>query len=221
MSFSTNAHLLFLLLMIHAHINDLQDVVVGCELQGTNVHLDVVVQKFLCKPANFLGPRGTPHQGLAVRLKKRQIIFASGFIVQSPKKKKKLPVWPYTCWHNSFTTWLAWNSRISYTRMTSSVYHRIQQYSQTSHFPLSWRLAVSPPFLSEPIFLHHLLYHPSGIFFKLVLQRFHHIVPATSYFTITFVFTCLHIQAPFISIYECYHSIHFNLSTLPCLHLCC
>lgn len=63
---------LVLLFHVIANINDLEDVVVGTELQRTNVDLDVVFQEVLSQLANFLRPGGTPHQGLTVWLLKNR-----------------------------------------------------------------------------------------------------------------------------------------------------
>ena len=59
---------LVFLLVLHADVHDLQDVVVGVQLQGPYVHLDVVLEELLSQASHLLGPRGTPHQRLAVRL---------------------------------------------------------------------------------------------------------------------------------------------------------
>ncbi|TNN69514.1 hypothetical protein EYF80_020348 [Liparis tanakae] len=59
---------LVLLLHVIANVNYLQDVVVGTELQRTNVDLDVVLQEVLSQLANFFRPGGAPHQGLTVWL---------------------------------------------------------------------------------------------------------------------------------------------------------
>lgn len=62
---------LVLLLHVTAHIHYLEDVVVGTELQSTDVDLDVVLQEVFSQLANFLWPSGAPHQSLTVRLIKR------------------------------------------------------------------------------------------------------------------------------------------------------
>ena len=43
-------HLLPILLVLLAHLDELQDVVVGTEVQRANVHLDILLQKILCQP---------------------------------------------------------------------------------------------------------------------------------------------------------------------------
>merc|ERR1719481_102240 len=53
--------------MLHAHINDLKNVVVSRKLHCTNVDLDVVSKEILSKLPHFFGPCSTPHEGLPVR----------------------------------------------------------------------------------------------------------------------------------------------------------
>lgn len=65
---------LVLLLSIIADVYDLQDVVVGAELQRPNVDLDVLLQEILGKLANLFGPSGAPHQSLTVRLQKHKTV---------------------------------------------------------------------------------------------------------------------------------------------------
>lgn len=65
---STKENSLVLLLGLLADVDDLQDSVVGAQLQGSNVDLNVVPEKLFGQRSHLLGPRGTPHQGLAVRL---------------------------------------------------------------------------------------------------------------------------------------------------------
>ncbi len=50
-----------------AHVDDLEDVVVGRQLQRPDVHLDVVGEEVLGELAHLLGPRGGPHERLPVR----------------------------------------------------------------------------------------------------------------------------------------------------------
>lgn len=68
---SHSLSLLVVLFVLHADINDLQDVVVCTELQGTNVYLDIVPQEVFSKLPNLLRPGCAPHQGLSVRLRDR------------------------------------------------------------------------------------------------------------------------------------------------------
>ena len=65
--------LLVVLLTLHTDVNYLKDVVVGAELQGSNIDLDIVLQKVLSQLANLFRPGSTPHQGLSIRLGKKQI----------------------------------------------------------------------------------------------------------------------------------------------------
>lgn len=64
--------LLLVLFGLHADIDNLKDVVVGTELQSTNIYLDVVLQEVLSELPNLLWPSCTPHQSLSVRLRHRQ-----------------------------------------------------------------------------------------------------------------------------------------------------
>lgn len=64
---STGLLLVFLLKLV-ADINDLQDVVVGRQLQGSNVHLHIFMQEVFRQPTHFFGPCSTPHECLSVRL---------------------------------------------------------------------------------------------------------------------------------------------------------
>ena len=59
---------LVLLLAVVADIYNLQDVVVGAELQSTHVDLDILLQEVFRQLAHLLGPGGAPHEGLTVRL---------------------------------------------------------------------------------------------------------------------------------------------------------
>lgn len=52
----------------HAHIHNLEDVVVGTQLQVAHVDLGVVTKEVLGELPHFLRPGGTPHQCLPVRL---------------------------------------------------------------------------------------------------------------------------------------------------------
>ena len=49
-----------------ADVDDLEDVVVGGELQGSDGDVDVVVKEVLGQSAHFLGPCGAEHQHLTV-----------------------------------------------------------------------------------------------------------------------------------------------------------
>lgn len=60
---------LVFLLPITAHIHNLQNVVVGAELQSTNVDLYIFLQEIFGQLTNLLWPSGTPHQSLAVWLR--------------------------------------------------------------------------------------------------------------------------------------------------------
>jgi len=64
---------LSLLLILLADIHDLKDVVVGMQLHGTNVDLDVVGKEDLRQRLNFLWPGGAPHQSLSVWLYRQNI----------------------------------------------------------------------------------------------------------------------------------------------------
>lgn len=61
--------LLLVLLAVHADVDNLQDVVVGAELQSADVDLDVVLQEVLGELTDLLRPGGAPHQRLSVRLR--------------------------------------------------------------------------------------------------------------------------------------------------------
>jgi len=63
-----NSSVLAVFLVLHADVDDLQDVVVGAELQGAHVDLHIVPQEVLGQLPHLLGPRGAPHQGLPVGL---------------------------------------------------------------------------------------------------------------------------------------------------------
>merc|ERR1719422_1144674 len=52
--------------MLHAHIDDLKNVVVCRKLHCTNVDLNVVGKEILSKLPHFFGPSSTPHEGLSV-----------------------------------------------------------------------------------------------------------------------------------------------------------
>lgn len=45
---------------------------VGTQLQVSHIDLNIVLQEVLSKLAHFFRPGGTPHQSLAVRLRKRE-----------------------------------------------------------------------------------------------------------------------------------------------------
>lgn len=62
---------LVFLLSITAHIHNLQNVVVGTELQRTNVDLYIFFQEIFGQLTNLFWPSGTPHQSLAVRLRNK------------------------------------------------------------------------------------------------------------------------------------------------------
>lgn len=70
--FSCLLPLLLVLFSLHADIDNLQDVVVGAELQSANINLDVVLQEVLSELPNLLWPSCTPHQSLSVRLSDRE-----------------------------------------------------------------------------------------------------------------------------------------------------
>uniref|UniRef100_A0A182QFH1 Uncharacterized protein n=1 Tax=Anopheles farauti TaxID=69004 RepID=A0A182QFH1_9DIPT len=59
-------HQLLVFLVVLAHIHYLQDVVVGRQVQRTDVDLDVVGQKLFRQIAHLLRPGGGPHQHLPV-----------------------------------------------------------------------------------------------------------------------------------------------------------
>lgn len=52
---------LLVLFSLHTDVDNLQDVVVGAELQSPNINLDVVLQEVLSQLPYFLGPGCTPH----------------------------------------------------------------------------------------------------------------------------------------------------------------
>jgi len=56
------------LLFLIADVDDLKDVVVGVDLQSSDVDLYVVVEEVLRQSTHLLWPRGTPHERLSVRL---------------------------------------------------------------------------------------------------------------------------------------------------------
>ena len=58
---------LLLLLRFIADVDDLEDVVVGGELERSDSHVDVVVEEILGQSAHFLGPGGAEHQNLTIR----------------------------------------------------------------------------------------------------------------------------------------------------------
>lgn len=64
-----NVSLLLVLFRFQADVNNLQDVVVGTELQSTNINLDVLLQEVLSQLPYLFWPGCTPHQGLSVRLR--------------------------------------------------------------------------------------------------------------------------------------------------------
>lgn len=55
------------LLKLGNNLDDLSDTVVGREVHGTDVDLDVVVEEVRCKLTDLLGPSGGPHASLTVR----------------------------------------------------------------------------------------------------------------------------------------------------------
>ena len=55
-------------LFLIADIDDLQNVVVGVNLQCAHVDLHIVLQEILRQSPHFLRPSGAPHQSLAIRL---------------------------------------------------------------------------------------------------------------------------------------------------------
>lgn len=60
--------LLVVLFTFHADIHNLEDVVVGTQLQIAHVDLGVITQEILCKLSYFLWPGCAPHQCLPIRL---------------------------------------------------------------------------------------------------------------------------------------------------------
>lgn len=79
--------LLVVLFILHADVHYLKDVVVGAELQRSNVDLDVVFQKVLGQLANLFRPRSAPHQCLSVRLVAKNASAGNG-----EKKKKECQI---------------------------------------------------------------------------------------------------------------------------------
>lgn len=59
---------LSLLLELGADVDYLQDIVIGRELQWTDVDLRVVPEELFSQVTNFFGPRRWPHQYLPIRL---------------------------------------------------------------------------------------------------------------------------------------------------------
>lgn len=55
------------LVALAAHLNDLADAVVGGNIQGSNVHLNVVAEKVAGQRLHLLWPRRGPHECLAIR----------------------------------------------------------------------------------------------------------------------------------------------------------
>lgn len=80
--------LLVVLFILHADIYYLKDVVVGAELQRSNVDLDVVFQKVLGQLANLFRPGSAPHQCLSVRLVARS---ASPEMEEKKKERRTTP----------------------------------------------------------------------------------------------------------------------------------
>ena len=60
---------LVVLLILHTDINDLKDVVVGAELQRSDIDLHIVFQKVLSQLPDLFRPGSAPHQGLSVGLR--------------------------------------------------------------------------------------------------------------------------------------------------------
>lgn len=56
----------------HADIHNLEDVVVGTQLQIAHVDLGVVTKEVLGELPHLLRPGCTPHQGLPVRLERKE-----------------------------------------------------------------------------------------------------------------------------------------------------
>lgn len=59
---------LVFLLSVIADVHNLQNVVVGAQLQRPHVDLDVLFQEVFSQLANLFGPCGAPHQSLTIRL---------------------------------------------------------------------------------------------------------------------------------------------------------
>lgn len=70
--------LLVFLLSVVADVDDLQDVVVGAELQGPDVDLHVLLQEVLGQLPDLFGPGGAPHQRLAVGLRNGPTLGSGG-----------------------------------------------------------------------------------------------------------------------------------------------
>jgi hypothetical protein len=66
--FQAIANTLSLFFKFLANVDDLENVVVGSQLQRSNIDLDVVLQKLLGQDSYFFGPGCGPHQSLSVRL---------------------------------------------------------------------------------------------------------------------------------------------------------
>lgn len=60
-SVTSSKHLLVILLSIIAHIDDLQNVVVCTQFQGSDVDVYIILQEVLCKLSDFFRPGGAPH----------------------------------------------------------------------------------------------------------------------------------------------------------------
>lgn len=61
---------LVVLFILHTDVDYLKDVVVGAELQCSDIDLDIVFQKVLCQLADLFRPGSAPHQCLSVGLPK-------------------------------------------------------------------------------------------------------------------------------------------------------
>lgn len=73
MFYCSHINSLVFLLSIAAYIHNLQDVVVGAELQRTDVDLYIFLQEIFSQLTDLLWPSGTPHQSLAVGLKDENV----------------------------------------------------------------------------------------------------------------------------------------------------
>jgi len=60
------SNITYLIVIVH-DLNDLLNVVVGREIQGTNINLNEIVQEVRGELSNFLRPSGRPHASLSVR----------------------------------------------------------------------------------------------------------------------------------------------------------
>ena len=50
-----------------ADVDDLENVVIGRELEGSDGYVHVVVEEILGQRSNFLGPGGAEHEDLTIR----------------------------------------------------------------------------------------------------------------------------------------------------------